>query len=321
MILPIFKKLLSKQISKEVYKLAKFEQKINQFDSRIASSRFSPEKKLIEAQFEIANKRFLGIVKHLVKVMPLISESIKNIELGIDSLKENPEAPKYHITNDILEEVENEALDLGADKVGFTRLSPHHIFKNHSVLFDNLIVIIQEMDKERVNLAPSFETFKMIHQTYASLGVISNELTRFLRNKGFAAQAGSALNGMSVYPILAQNAGLGWIGKNGLLITPEFGPRQRIAVIYTDIKNFPYNTANKHTWISEYCQKCKVCIKKCPAGAIYETPIVTNQYHTTHISSEKCFPEFYDNYGCSICIKVCPFSKTNYEKLKSPFQN
>jgi epoxyqueuosine reductase QueG len=171
------------------------------------------------------------------------------------------------------------------------------------------------MDKKRVNLAPSFETFKMIHQTYASLGVISNELSRFLRNKEFAAQAGSALNGMSVYPILAQNAGLGWIGKNGLLITPEFGPRQRIAVIYTNIKNLPYNTANKHTWISEYCQKCKVCIKKCPAGAIYETPIVTNQYHTTHIRSEKCFPEFYDNYGCSICIKVCPFSKTNYEKL------
>ena len=149
------------------------------------------------------------------------------------------------------EEVEKEALDLGADKVGFTKLSNHHIFKNHSVLYDNLIVIVQEMNKELVGLAPSFETFKMIHQTYASLGVISNELTKYLRNKGFAAQAGSALNGMSVYPIIAQDAGLGWIGKNGLLITPEFGPRQRIAVIYTSIENLPYNTGNKHTWISD----------------------------------------------------------------------
>jgi len=201
------------------------------------------------------------------------------------------------------------------------KLSAHHIFKNHSVLYDNLIVIMQEMDKERIDLAPSFETYRMIHQTYASLGVISNELTRHLRNKGFAAQAGSALNGMSVYPILAQNAGLGWIGKNGLLITPEFGPRQRIAVIYTGIRNLPQNTENKHAWISGYCQRCKACIKKCPSGAIYEPRLVTNQYHTTHISSEKCFPEFYNNFGCSICIKVCPFSKNNYDKLRDLSQS
>ncbi|MFC1867840.1 4Fe-4S double cluster binding domain-containing protein [Thermodesulfobacteriota bacterium] len=253
--------------------------------------------------------------------MPLISVSIKNIELGINSLKENPKVPKNYITDETLEEFEKKALKLGVNKVGFTKLSAHHIFKNHSVLYDNLIVIIKEMDKERVDLAPSFETFKMIHQTYASLGVISNKLSKYLRDKGFAAQAGSALNGMSVYPILAQNAGLGCIGKNGLLITPKFGPRQRIAVIYTSIKNQPFNTGNKHTWISEYCRQCNACIKKCPAKAIYETPIVTNQYNTSHINSEKCFAEFYDNYGCSICIKVCPFSKRNYDKLKNIFQN
>jgi len=318
----LIKKLLAKQISKEVARLAEFEKSINQRDNRIEANSFSPEKKLIQAQFEIANKSFSGLVKYLTKIMPFISVSIKNIELGINSLHENPVSPKNNMTHEMLKVLEEKALELGAGKVGYTRLSAHHIFKNHSVLYDNLIVIIQEMDKAPIEMAPSFDTFKMIHQTYASLGIISSELTKYLRNEGYVAQAGSALNGMSVYPILAQNAGLGWIGKHGLLITPEFGPRQRITVIYTGIKNLPFNEeGNKHAWISEYCKKCKRCVVKCPAKAVYEIPRVNNQYNTTHIDSEMCFPEFYDNYGCTICIKVCPFSKKSFGKLKESFSN
>jgi epoxyqueuosine reductase QueG len=36
----------------------------------------------------------------------------------------------------------------------------------------------------------------------------------------------------------------------------------------------------------------------------------------THNDSQKCFPYFVANYGCSICIKACPFSPMGYEKLR-----
>ena len=258
----------------------------------------------------------------MVNVMPFIRTSIKHIQLGVKSLDENPVEPLKHIDSTMLAKLEEKALALGADKVAYTKLLPHYIFKDHSVMFGNLIVIIQEMDKDQIEKAPSFETFKMIHQTYASLGVISSELTAYLRKEGFAAQAGSALNGMSVYPILAQNAGLGWIGKHGLLITPEFGPRQRIAVIYTGIENLPFNEVrNDHSWVRDYCKKCNACFIKCPGKAILDVPLKNTQYSTTHIKSEKCFPEFYDNHACTICIRVCPFSKKSYKALKARFDS
>jgi epoxyqueuosine reductase len=320
MILPLIKKFLRRQISKEVHRLAELEKSINERKNKIGASPLSPEKKLIEAQNEIAKKSLSGLVNYMVHVMPFIRTSIKHIQLGINSLNKNPTEPLNRINDTKLAKLEEKAIELGADKVAYTKLLPHYIFKDHSVMFDNLIVIIQEMDKDRIRMAPSAKTFKMIHQTYASLGVISSELTAYLRDEGFAAQAGSALNGMSVYPILAQNAGLGWIGKHGLLITPEFGPRQRITVIYTGIENLPFSDGRKgHSWVRDYCEKCNACAIKCPSKAILEVPSENTPYNTSHIDAEKCFPEFYDNYACTVCIKVCPFSKKNYHDLKAKF--
>ncbi|MCK5688866.1 epoxyqueuosine reductase [Myxococcota bacterium] len=317
MILAFIKRLLTKQISKEVLQLADLEKSLSEHPGRIEPSSYAPQKKLIQAQYEIARKSLWGIVKYLIGVMPLIRVSIGNIEKGITSLDRNPSTPKTQISPATLAQLEALANRLGADQTGYVKLSPHHVFQEHAVLFDNLIVITQEMDKARVDRAPSYETFKMIHQTYASLGVISTELTEFLRREGFAAQAGSALNGMAVYPILAQQAGLGWVGDNGLLITEDFGPRVRIAVIYTSIDNLPFYQGDEHSWIPDYCQKCRQCIKQCPPGAIHQAPIETTPYTRTYIDSDRCFPEFYDNFGCSVCLKVCPFGKGDYAKLKA----
>ncbi len=59
------------------------------------------------------------------------------------------------------------------------------------------------------------------------------------------------------------------------------------------------------------------CIEKCPPKALYEQPIKNENGLLTHNDSTKCFPYFAANYGCSICIKVCPFSTTGYEKIKA----
>jgi epoxyqueuosine reductase QueG len=204
--------------------------------------------------------------------------------------------------------------------IGYAKLPADLIFEGFGVLFDKTIVLAMEMNREKIEKAPSQETFEMIHETYDELGIAANRIVGFLRERGFAAHAGHPLGGLTLYPPLAQMAGIGWIGKHGLLITPEFGPRVRLAAVYTNIENLPFSEANPHEWIEEYCEKCGLCMKMCPADAIYQNPKVDENGHETHIQTNLCFEYFAENYGCSVCIKVCPFSKVPYAKLKGNVQ-
>lgn len=142
-------------------------------------------------------------------------------------------------------------------------------------------------------------------------------MLHIFRENNYGAQAGPSLGGVANYVVLARNAGLGWIGRLGLLITPEFGPRQRLSIIATSIENLPFNPDNKnpHSWIEDFCQKCEECIKGCPGNAILEHSIIKDTGHT-HIDNSKCFPHFYKDNACTVCIKKCYFSFREYEGLK-----
>ena len=175
------------------------------------------------------------------------------------------------------------------------------------------------MDKDLIQKAPSFDTFKMIMGTYKELNQHTNLLANFLRRKNYAVQAGPALGGVSNYVVMAKNANLGWVGKLGLLITPEFGPRIRISVIFTNIQNLPMSKVgkkNSHSWIESFCKKCQECVKACPGGAILNKLIITKKTQNTNIDNKKCYPHFYDQFGCTVCIKSCPFSYRDYKELR-----
>ncbi|NHK30895.1 MAG: epoxyqueuosine reductase [Asgard group archaeon] len=203
--------------------------------------------------------------------------------------------------------------------IGYTKLPQEYIFKDQAVLFDNVIVLSMEMDKEKIDNAPSLETGRMVVETYHELGVRANKIAEFLRKKGFAAQACHPLGGAISYTPLAMLAGMGWHGRHGLIITPDFGPRHRLAAVLTNITNLPIIEKNEHRWIEDYCANCGRCIKTCPPKAILDKPITQNDGRKTHIEMDKCFPEFSDNYGCSICVKECMFNRVGYKKLKEQF--
>ena len=61
----------------------------------------------------------------------------------------------------------------------------------------------------------------------------------------------------------ALNAGLGWIGKNGLLITEEYGPRVRLFTILVDL-DLPFNTSETLNG----CGDCTICVKACPTKCL-----------------------------------------------------
>ncbi|MDF1538222.1 MAG: reductive dehalogenase domain-containing protein [Candidatus Thorarchaeota archaeon] len=253
--------------------------------------------------------------------MRILPSLLGNMKKVVNSLPENPSNPQIEATPEFLEELVEFAHSAGVDVVGFAKLQREEIFKEKGILHDNAIVLAMEMDWDKMEQAPSKPTMNMIMETYNDLGIAANKIAEFLRKRGFSAMAGHPLGGMSLYTPLAMSAGIGWVGRNGLLITPEFGHRVRLAAVYTGISNLPLAINNNHSWISDYCSTCGICIRKCPTEAIREESIIQDSGRVTYTYLDKCFPYFVENYGCSICIKVCPFNRQPYSKIKERHDN
>ena len=247
--------------------------------------------------------------------------NIRNIGKSVDSLKKNPKEPIDSINEQFLQSLLTFSKEQGTASIGFTKLPQKLIFREKAVLHDNAIVLTMEMDKKKIAKAPHKETVNMVLGTYDKLGITTNKIAKFLRKHGYSAHTSHPLGGIVLYPPLAQQAALGWVGKHGLLITPEFGPRVRLAAIFTNIKNLPFAEDNPHNWIPEYCATCGNCIKNCPTKAVFEEPIKHENGLVSHIDGNKCFPYFAENYGCSVCIKVCHFNLIGYEKLRSKIKD
>jgi ferredoxin len=212
--------------------------------------------------------------------------------------------------------------------IGFTELPRDLLFKGKGVLFRYALVCLQEMNKDKIDAAPALQAGEEVQRVYNALGHAANDIARWLREKyAIKCQANHPLGGLVNSPPLAGKAGLGWQGMDGILITPRYGKRQRIALIFLHEKYFEYTDNRDHVWIEDYCKTCRRCWKACPARAIYDTKVVSNDNDPgfvirTCIDREKCFPQFARTLGCSICIKVCPFSRGDgvYEKIKNSFK-
>lgn len=250
---------------------------------------------------------------------PQMIGSMVNIRKSVHDLDRNPINGKKHIDRETIAELRRYARTAGAYEIGFTPVPQEWVFQDIAIRYTQAIVLVMEMDKERMSLAPNPDTAVMVHETYNQLGQVSNKIADWLREHGFAAHAGHPLGGMALYPPMAQAAGLGWRGINGLVITPLFGPRVRLAAVFTEIENFPAYEGNEHAWVLDFCEECQRCVRECPPDAFFEEPIHHENGLVTVLDNGKCFPYFVAYHGCSICIKVCPFNLQSYEKIKAGF--
>ena len=247
-------------------------------------------------------------IRHIFPFRRLFS-IIKNIHISVDTITKNPTHPNSIALVEFLEKLMEYRSSLDVGLFEYVKLPNDLIFKEYGVLYDNAIILAMEMSKEIIDRAPSQATLNMVFGTYDDLGKAANKIAEFLRDHGYAAQADHPLGGLVLFPPLAQKAGIGWVGKHGLLITPEFGPRVRLAAVYTNIENLPFAESNDHGWIEDYCEICGICVRQCPPRAILDESITHDTGRITHISQQDCFEYFAQYYGCSVCIKVCPFSE------------
>ncbi len=207
----------------------------------------------------------------------------------------------------------------GIAAIGYTQVKESHMFKDSIVLFKNATVFIMEMKKSEIEQAPSKRTNKEAFRTYYELGKSVNLISEFMRKNGYNAQPIPAIGSNLNLSVMARDAGLGEFGKHGLIISKEFGPSVRIAAVLTDIENLPYYVSDEEAWIKNFCDSCNACVRKCPAKAIYEKPLLFEDGSESHIDCKKCALPFSKQYGCTVCIKECTFFKNNYDKVKNSY--
>lgn len=98
---------------------------------------------------------------------------------------------------------------------------------------------------------------------------------------------------------IAQLAGLGWLGRNNLLVNPRFGSAIRLVTVLT---NIPLNPDQP---MSGNCGECKLCLEVCPVGAIKERPEEFDHLACFHQLQRFSKQDNLGQHICGLCVKVC----------------
>ncbi len=240
------------------------------------------------------------------KYSEYIQETFKGFQEARKTKYGNENNTKTETNSKFWQEFERKAKDLGVDLIGYTPILEDFVFYNLKVFGKNGIIVGMEMLWNEIKTAPSIYCSIEAFRVYYKLGEITIQLTEYLKELGYKSEAHHPFGGKFLFPPHAVAAGLGIMGRNGLVITPEFGPRQRWAVISTDA-DIPNLKKNDLKALEDYCKECGACVRGCKGGAAYENPI----YHEdspviTHIDRSKCIESLINNNYCSYCLKVCP---------------
>ncbi len=119
------------------------------------------------------------------------------------------------------------------------------------------------------------------------------------------------------HKMVAHIAGLGWIGKNCLLVTPEYGPRVRFISVLTEA---PVRTVDNP--LDERCGACTRCADACPVGAIRGVNYAPGDEREVRLDFKKC-SDYFEKLAednpypvCGMCLHACPAGKKRAKREK-----
>lgn len=178
-----------------------------------------------------------------------------------------------------------------------------------------------------LKIAPTNEYYEMYHTLNNKLNRIVTLGAQFLQDNGYKAYGQTTdvvkVNADRVSPIphktVATRAGLGWIGKNCLLVTKEYGSAVRLSSLLTDAPltvNQPYNES--------FCGNCHLCVDACPAGALKGTLWRLGVKRDTIVDTEVCRDKQLEIMKsatgieqdlCGKCFAVCAYTQ-RYIKIQ-----
>jgi epoxyqueuosine reductase len=153
---------------------------------------------------------------------------------------------------------------------------------------------------------------------HRTVGEKAARLAGFVRERFDARAAEYVDTGPILERLWAARAGVGWIGKNALVLNRDSGSYFFLAVILTDLDLPPDEPA------SDQCGSCSLCVEACPTGAIVEERVVDSRlclsYHTIELRGS--FPPEHRAalgprlFGCDDCQTACPWNRA--DQVASP---
>ncbi len=178
---------------------------------------------------------------------------------------------------------------------------------------NRVIALVFEEDYFAIANSPGRLASAATANGYSRMAFTSFCLAEFIRGLGYRALPAGNGTGLSI-PI-AIDAGLGELGRNGLLVTPKYGPRVRIAKVITDMPLLPDPPIR--FGVTEFCKVCMACADDCPSESIpkgdqgWSGKSDSNNPGTYkwYIEGEKCYD--FNGFSCSNCKRNCPFNKPN----------
>lgn len=222
----------------------------------------------------------------------------------------------------------------GASLVGVAEFDRRWLYANKRFDLESLelpgeirysVVMAIEMDEVGIATSPSCPAAAATGLGYSKMAFIASITAEFIRNLGYTAVPDGNDTGLSIP--LAIDAGLGQIGRNGLLITPEYGPRVRLCKVFTDLPLKPDEPID--FGVTDFCRGCSLCAEACEVGAISAEPEPSwepacrssNPYALKwYVDSERCYEHWCDNgTDCSTCISVCPYNTGPKEATAEDF--
>jgi epoxyqueuosine reductase QueG len=168
----------------------------------------------------------------------------------------------YHLSDAVLEEIENQP----------TPLYFHH-YQRINILLDTIGLMVTSTTQDL---------------GFQAMPIPASQLADWKNQKGHLS-----------HKHVARAAGLGWIGRNNLLVNDQFGSRIRLVTILTDLPLLTDSPSLKN------CGSCRHCLSVCPAGAIKE-----RQEDFDHL---RCYEQLrtfaktlhFSHNICGVCVKAC----------------
>jgi len=158
---------------------------------------------------------------------------------------------------------------------------------------------------------------RMVDKSYGQLEEIARNVDIYIQSQGYRSkvipcdkrvkEAGPLFwRGEISHKAIARTAGLGWIGKSMLLITPNFGPRVFLITVLTDM---PLVLGQP---MKNKCGNCQECIKSCPLNALVEVTFADHPQNLKKVLDvPKCGPYVEKTWEkgnvCFNCLLACPY--------------
>lgn len=152
-------------------------------------------------------------------------------------------------------------------------------------------------------------------ETNQRLNIITAKLRGFLHKKGyesFPVPASERFDNENIaaifsHKLAAHQAGLGWIGKSCLLITPEAGPRIRWATVLTDA---PLEVTGEPLPVQ--CGDCTECVDICPVKAFTGKSFREDEPREVRYNARRCeelMGRGDEGTVCGLCVYICPHGR------------